>query len=106
MPDRMRAANCALSTTGSKPSADQKRIRTRKGLGVCAAVDGQARTRDVGRLGTGHKRHHRRDIANTAVAIECGVRRLGAVLRKTIFDIYAAMPSSWNTPRMAARSAS
>jgi hypothetical protein len=34
------------------------------------------------------------------------VRRLGAVLRKTIFDIYAAMPSSWNTPRMAARSAS
>ena len=32
-------------------------------------------------------------------------RRLGAVLRKTIFDIYAAMPSSWNTPRMAARSA-
>ena len=35
-----------------------------------------------------------------------GVRRLGAVLRKEIFDIYAAMPSSWNTPRMAARSAS
>jgi hypothetical protein len=34
------------------------------------------------------------------------IRRLGAVLRKTIFDIYAAMPSSWNTPRMAARSAS
>src|SRR5262249_7752599 len=34
-------------------------------------------------------------------------RRLGAVLRKTIFDnIYAAMPSSWNTPRMAVRSAS
>jgi hypothetical protein len=33
-------------------------------------------------------------------------RRLGAVFRKTIFDIYAAMPSSWNTPRMAARSAS
>jgi hypothetical protein len=25
------------------------------------------------------------------------IRRLGAVLRKTIFDIYAAMPSSWNT---------
>jgi hypothetical protein len=34
------------------------------------------------------------------------IRRLGAVLRKTIFDIYAAMPSSWNTPRMAVRSAS
>jgi hypothetical protein len=34
------------------------------------------------------------------------VRPLGAVLRKTIFDIYAAMPSSWNTPRMAVRSAS
>jgi uncharacterized repeat protein (TIGR03803 family) len=33
-------------------------------------------------------------------------RRLGAVLRKTIFDIYAAMPSSWNAPRMAVRSAS
>jgi hypothetical protein len=37
---------------------------------------------------------------------EPAFRRLGAVLRKTIFDIYAAMPSSWNTPRMAARSAS
>jgi len=36
----------------------------------------------------------------------CPVRRLGAVHRKTIFDIYAAMPSSWNTPRMAVRSAS
>ena len=33
------------------------------------------------------------------------LRRLGAALRKTIFDIYAAMPSSWNTPRMACRSA-
>jgi hypothetical protein len=31
------------------------------------------------------------------------VRRLGTVHRKTIFDIYAAMPSSWNTPRMAVR---
>ena len=29
-------------------------------------------------------------------------RRLGAVLRKEIFDIYAAIPSSWNTRRMAA----
>jgi transposase len=40
------------------------------------------------------------------VARRHGFRRLGAVLRKTIFDSYAAMPSSWNTPRMAARSAS
>jgi hypothetical protein len=34
--------------------------------------------------------------------IEWSIRRLGAVLRKEIFDIYAAIPSSWNTPRMAA----
>jgi hypothetical protein len=50
-------------------------------------------------------------IADNSVAggdphCEKPIRRLGAVLRKTIFDIYAAMPSSWNTPRMAARSAS
>jgi putative ABC transport system substrate-binding protein len=41
-----------------------------------------------------------------ALGLVASFRRLGAVLRKTIFDIYAAMPSSWNTPRMAARSAS
>jgi ABC-type uncharacterized transport system substrate-binding protein len=35
-----------------------------------------------------------------------GVRRLGAAHRKKLFDAYAAMPSSWNTPRMANRTAS
>jgi hypothetical protein len=29
--------------------------------------------------------------------------RLRAALRKILFDVHAAMPSSWNTPRMAAR---
>ena len=34
------------------------------------------------------------------------VRRFAAQHRKKIFDIYAAMPSSWNTPRIADRTAS
>ncbi len=33
-------------------------------------------------------------------------RRLTTQHRKKIFDIYAAMPSSWNTPRIADRTAS
>jgi hypothetical protein len=45
-------------------------------------------------------------LALTGMRLGEVLRPLGAVLRKTIFDIYAAMPSSWNTPRMAVRSAS
>jgi hypothetical protein len=48
----------------------------------------------------------RRLDGRSKALLAASLRRLGAVLRKTIFDIYAAMPSSWNTPRMAARSAS
>jgi hypothetical protein len=44
-------------------------------------------------------------LARACSIARLAVRRLGAALRKTIFDIYAAMPSSWNTPRMACRSA-
>ena len=44
--------------------------------------------------------HDERSVAD-ALAGAYGV--VNAV--KTIFDIYAAMPSSWNTPRMACRSA-
>ena len=54
---------------------------------------------------------HKRWLAarTTAISDSRGsrrtIRRLGAALRKTIFDMYAAMPSSWNTPRIACRSA-
>jgi transposase len=37
------------------------------------------------------------------IGVSTAIRRLGVLLRKQIFDVYAAMPSSWNTPRMAVR---
>jgi hypothetical protein len=43
----------------------------------------------------------RQDVVSTIRAMSLG--RLRAALRKILFDVYAAMPSSWNTPRMAAR---
>jgi hypothetical protein len=76
-------------------------------IGVGGDLNSPARYRQrtiLGRVGAKLvDRHRKRDRSGSS---SLNVRRLGAVLRKTIFDIYAAMPSSWNTPRMAARSAS